>query len=78
MRRVFCNKAITGDYGDNVPSVNNNVRTFLAVLAGVAVLYFGNDGNDGRGPTSAVVILAVAAAAIVWYVTRPQKSGADK
>jgi hypothetical protein len=78
LRRVFCNETITGDYGDTVPSVNNNTRTFLAVLAGVAVLYFGSDGNGGRGPTSAVVILAVAAAAIVWYVTRPQKSGADK
>lgn len=61
-----------------MPSVSNNTRAFLAVLAGLAVLYFGNDGNDGHGPTSSVVVLAVAAAAIVWYLTRPQKSNADK
>jgi hypothetical protein len=78
LRRVFGNEAIVGLYGDNVPSVSNNTRAFLAVLAGLAVLYFGSDGNDGGGPTSAVVVFAVVTAAIVWYVTRPQKSGTDK
>ena len=47
-------------------------------MAGLAVLYFGSSGGDGQGPTSAVVVLAVAAAATVWYLTRPQNSGADK
>jgi hypothetical protein len=57
--------------------VNNNTRAILAVLVGVAVLYFGSHGRGG-GPTSAVVVLAVVAAAIVWFVTRPQNSGAGK
>lgn len=58
--------------------ITNGTRTFLAILVGVAVLVFGTDGNDGGEPTSAVVVLAVAAGAIVWYVTRPQKGQADK
>lgn len=58
--------------------VSRNTRIFLAVLAGVAVLYFGNDGNDGKGVTSAIVVLAAAAALIVWYLTRPQSSGDSK
>jgi hypothetical protein len=61
-----------------VPSVSKNTRAILAVLAGVAVLYFGNDGNDGEGVTSAVVVLAVAAAVIVWFLTRPQDTGGNK
>lgn len=58
--------------------MSNNTRWFLAILAGLAVLYFGSDGSDGGGPTSAVVVLAVAAAAIVFYLTRPQSSGQGK
>lgn len=57
---------------------SSGTRSFVALVAGLAVLYFGSSGNDGQGPTSAVVVLAVAAAAIVWYLTRPQNSGADK
>jgi hypothetical protein len=76
--RVFYKEPLIGHSGDTVRSVSNNTRWFLAVLAGLAVLYFGSDGNDGRGPTSAVVVLAVAVAAVVWWITRPQKSGADK
>ena len=58
--------------------VSSGTRNFLALVAGLAVLYFGSSGGDGQGPTSAVVVLAVAAAATVWYLTRPQNSGADK
>jgi predicted ABC-type sugar transport system permease subunit len=54
--------------------VSRGTRNFLALLVGVAVLYFGSTGNDGRGPTRSVIILAVAAAAIVWYLLRPQDS----
>jgi hypothetical protein len=58
--------------------VNRNTRAILAVLTGIAVLYFGNDGNQGEGVTSAIVLLAAAAAAIVWYLTRPQNTGGNK
>lgn len=58
--------------------MSNNTRWFFTVLSGLAVVYFGSHGNDGRGPTSAVVVLAVVTAAVVWYLTRPQKSGTDK
>ena len=58
--------------------VSSGTRNFLAVAAGLAVLYFGSTGSDGQGPTSAVFVLAVAAAGIVWYLARPQSSGADK
>lgn len=60
-----------------MPSVSRNTRLILAVLAGVAVLYFGNDGNGGEGVTSAIVVLALVAALIVWYLTRPQNTGGN-
>jgi hypothetical protein len=56
---------------------SSGTRNFLALLAGLAVLYFGSSGSDGQGPSSAVVVLAVAAAATVWYLARPQNSGTD-
>lgn len=58
--------------------MSNNTRWFLAILTGLAVLYFGSDGNDARGPTSAVVVLAVVAALVVFFVTRPRNPGPSK
>jgi len=58
--------------------ITNGTRTVLAILVGVAVLVFGTDGSDGGDPSQGVVVLSIAAGAIVWYITRPQKSGADK
>ncbi|MEU1884683.1 amidophosphoribosyltransferase [Micromonospora sp. WMMD987] len=45
----------------------------MAVLAGLAVLYFGMTGRstgDG-GVSGGVVLLAVLAALLVWHLTRP-------
>lgn len=49
------------------------MRTVVAVLAGLAVIYFGSRGrsDDGGGVTGGVVILAVLAAALAWHLTRP-------
>ncbi|MFF5175715.1 amidophosphoribosyltransferase [Micromonospora sp. NPDC000089] len=51
------------------------MRTFLAVLAGLAVIYFGVTGRgateQGQGLSGGVVLLAVAASLLVWYLTRP-------
>ncbi|MEH0844658.1 hypothetical protein V6U81_19930 [Micromonospora sp. CPCC 205711] len=52
------------------------MRTFLAVLAGLAVIYFGVTGHssteEGGGISGGVVLLAVLAALGVWYLTRPR------
>ncbi|WP_442933599.1 hypothetical protein [Micromonospora sp. CPCC 206060] len=57
---------------------NRGLRTVLAVLAGLAVLYFGTGGSapaDGRRVTNAVLLLAAGAALAVWYLTRPGGGG---
>ncbi|MGC4807767.1 amidophosphoribosyltransferase [Micromonospora sp. DT233] len=51
------------------------MRTAVAVLAGLAVVYFGSRGrspDEGAGVSGGVVVLAVLAAALAWYLTRPQ------
>jgi hypothetical protein len=54
---------------------DRGIRTFLAVLAGLAVFYFGVTGHrsteDGGGVSGGVVLLALLAALLVWYLTRP-------
>ncbi|WP_328347116.1 hypothetical protein [Micromonospora sp. NBC_00421] len=51
------------------------MRTFLAVLAGLAVIYFGVTGRssteEGGGVSGGVVLLALLAALLVWHLTKP-------
>ncbi|TDB81170.1 MULTISPECIES: amidophosphoribosyltransferase [unclassified Micromonospora] len=53
------------------------MRTFLAVLAGLAVIYFGVTGRDstaeGGGVSGGIVLLAVLAALLVWHLTKPSQ-----
>jgi hypothetical protein len=56
----------------------NGTRLFLALLVGAAVMIFGVDGSDGEGPTTALLVLSIAAGVITWYALRPQNSGAGK
>lgn len=49
-------------------------RTFVTVLAGLAVIYFGTAGRspeEGRGISGGLVVLALLAALLVWHLTRP-------
>ncbi len=50
-------------------------RTFITVLAGLAVIYFGVTGHrqsGGEGGLSGgVVLLALLASALVWHLTKP-------
>ncbi|GAB3840438.1 hypothetical protein GCM10029963_09040 [Micromonospora andamanensis] len=44
------------------------------MLAGLAVIYFGTTGRspeEGRGLSGGLVVLAVLAALLVWYLTKP-------
>ncbi|WP_157744501.1 hypothetical protein [Micromonospora viridifaciens] len=55
---------------------DRGLRTFIAVLAGLAVIYFGvtghrSGGGEDSGLSGGVVLLALAAAGLVWYLTRP-------
>ncbi|MFY1692215.1 hypothetical protein [Plantactinospora sp. WMMB782] len=52
---------------------NKGLRTLLSVGAALAVIYFGTTGAEGGedGVTNTVLLLAVAAGLIVWYLTRP-------
>lgn len=50
------------------------MRTFVAVLAGLAVIYFGSTGRspeEGGGVSGGVVLLALLAAVLVWNLTKP-------
>ncbi|MER6758333.1 hypothetical protein ABT235_29635 [Micromonospora echinofusca] len=50
------------------------MRTFVTVLAGLAVIYFGTTGRsegDGRGVSGGLVVLALLAALLVWHLTKP-------
>lgn len=50
------------------------MRTLVAVLAGLAVIYFGSTGRnpeEGGGISSGVLVLAGIAAALVWNLTKP-------
>lgn len=57
---------------------SNRIRASLSVVVGLAVLIFGTDGSEGEGPTTALVVLAIAAALLTWHATRQQNSGAGK
>ncbi|MEU8263963.1 hypothetical protein AB0C02_25470 [Micromonospora sp. NPDC048999] len=50
-------------------------RTIVAVLVGLAVIYFGVTGhrsNGGQGGLSGgVVLLALLAALLVWWLLKP-------
>ncbi|RAN96191.1 hypothetical protein GUI43_02836 [Micromonospora noduli] len=58
-----------------MPDVKDRgLRTFVTVLAGLAVIYFGSAGRspeEGRGISGGVVVLALLAALLVWHLTRP-------
>lgn len=46
----------------------------MAVLVGLAVIYFGSRGrapDEGGGVTGGVIVLAVLAAALAWHLTKP-------
>jgi hypothetical protein len=61
------------------PNVNSrSTRTLLAVGAGVAVLIFGTQGSEDGRLSKGVLLLALIAVAIVWYLTRPQASSDKK
>ncbi|MFF5072906.1 hypothetical protein ACFY2R_17405 [Micromonospora olivasterospora] len=54
---------------------DRGMRTAVAVLAGLAVIYFGSKGRSpeqGGGVSSGVIVLAVLAAALAWHLTRPK------
>ncbi|PWU53773.1 hypothetical protein DLJ47_15420 [Micromonospora sp. S4605] len=53
---------------------DRGMRTFLTVLAGLAVIYFGTTGRspeEGGGVTGGLVVLALLAALLVWHLTKP-------
>lgn len=47
------------------------MRTLLSIGAALAVVFFGSGPEEGRGVTNAVLVLAVGAGLLVWYLTRP-------
>ncbi|OZV72956.1 hypothetical protein CA850_31780 [Micromonospora echinospora] len=58
---------------------DRGLRTFVTVLAGLVVLYFGSagrdPGEDGR-VSNGVIALALVAALLVWNLTKPGGSAA--
>ena len=53
---------------------DRGLRTFVAVLAGLAVIYFGTTGRDPQqegGVSSGLLVLALLAAVLVWNLTKP-------
>ncbi|MFE9692307.1 hypothetical protein [Micromonospora sp. NPDC005806] len=55
---------------------DRGLRTFIAALAGLAVIYFGSTGHrstggEGSGISGGVVLLALIAAALAWHLTKP-------
>lgn len=56
---------------------DRGLRTFVTVLTGLVVLYFGSAGRspDDEGRVSnGVIALAVVAALLVWNLTKPGDS----
>ena len=50
------------------------MRTFITVLAGLAVIYFGFTGSRGSGEegvSGGVVLLALLASLLAWNLTKP-------
>ncbi|GAB2944775.1 hypothetical protein GCM10027280_36950 [Micromonospora polyrhachis] len=67
------NAQAVGHISSNVNFVKNKgLRTFLAVAAGLAVIYFGSQPPEGGGVTNALVVLGLVAAALVWFLTKPK------
>ncbi|MFG2052392.1 hypothetical protein ACGFI9_00050 [Micromonospora sp. NPDC048930] len=55
---------------------DRGIRTFITVLAGVAVIYFGvtghrQSGEEGSGISGGIVLLALLASALAWHLTKP-------
>lgn len=55
---------------------DRGLRTFVTVLAGLAVIYFGatghrSSGGEGEGISGGVVLLALLASALAWNLTKP-------
>ncbi|QLQ34905.1 hypothetical protein [Micromonospora robiginosa] len=55
---------------------DRGLRTFVTVLAGLAVIYFGatghrESGGEGGGISGGVVLLALLASLLAWHLTRP-------
>ncbi|MFV2100818.1 hypothetical protein [Micromonospora sp. LOL_024] len=53
---------------------DQGIRKVVAVLAGLAVIYFGTTGRsseEGSGISGGLVVLALLAALLVWHLTRP-------
>ncbi|RIV37328.1 hypothetical protein [Micromonospora radicis] len=55
---------------------DRGIRKFVAVLAGLAVIYFGTTGRssspeDGGGISGGLVVLALLASLLVWHLTKP-------
>ncbi|MCZ7437462.1 hypothetical protein O7598_13745 [Micromonospora sp. WMMC241] len=55
---------------------DRGMRTFVTVLAGLAVIYFGATGHraadgEGGGISGGVVLLALLASLLAWHLTRP-------
>ncbi len=58
-----------------VPAVKDRgIRKLFAVLAGLAVIYFGTTGRspeEGSGLSGGLVVLALLASLLVWHLTKP-------
>ncbi|MEU1812611.1 hypothetical protein O7622_19850 [Micromonospora sp. WMMD1076] len=53
---------------------DRGLRTFITVLAGLAVIYFGFTGSRGSGEegiSGGVVLLALLASLLAWHLTKP-------
>ncbi|GAB3807307.1 hypothetical protein [Micromonospora zhanjiangensis] len=50
---------------------NRGIRTIVALAVGLAVVYFGSANRDGDRVSNSVLLLAAAAALIVWFATKP-------
>ncbi|MGC4892761.1 hypothetical protein [Micromonospora sp. DT31] len=54
---------------------DRGLRTFVTVLAGLAVIYFGVTGHRSSGGedglSGGVVLLALLAALLAWNLTKP-------
>ena len=57
---------------------NQRFRIFVAVTAGLAVLYFGSGGSSAgeeRHVSNGVLVWALIAAVAVYHLTKPSDSG---
>ncbi|MEV0155575.1 hypothetical protein AB0H57_17780 [Micromonospora sp. NPDC050686] len=58
---------------------DRGIRKVLAVLAGLAVIYFAVTGrsSDERGISGGVVVLALLVSLLVWHLTKPGNKPVD-